>query len=124
MLRGSCNCGACGFEAWGKVWSVSACHCGQCRKQSGNCWASAVTAKEDIRIRGAVRWYASSEEAERGFCPKCGCFLFWRAHAESSMSFALGALDGDHALKIEKHIFTADKGSYYNIADDLPQHET
>ena len=37
------------------------------------------------------------------------------------MSFALGALDGPTGLRLEKHIFTADKGDYYDIADDLPQ---
>ncbi len=123
MIKGSCNCGACGFEVSGKVWSISSCHCGQCRKQSGNTWASAVTERADITLTGPVRWYASSEHAERGFCPTCGCFLFWRHAGESSMSFALGALDGDHGLAIEKHIFVAHKGSYYEIADGLPQHD-
>ena len=39
------------------------------------------------------------------------------------MSFSLGALDGPSGLKIEKHIFVADKGDYYDIVDDLPQHD-
>lgn len=123
MIQGSCNCGACGFVVTGAVWSISACHCGQCRKQSGNVWASAVTQQADIELRGPVQWYASSADAKRGFCPTCGCFLFWKHNAETSMSFALGALDGNHGLTIEKHIFVADKGDYYTLADNLPQHE-
>ena len=123
MIEGSCNCGQCGFAISGKVWGASACHCGQCRKQSGNVWASAVVQREAIKIRGSVRWYASSADAERGFCPTCGCFLFWRHKDETSMSFALGALDGDYGLTIEKQIFVADKGDYYDIADGLPQQE-
>ena len=121
MIEGSCNCGKCGFTVRGKVWGASVCHCSQCRKQSGNTWASAVVEKADIRIHGPVRWYASSADAQRGFCPTCGAFLFWKHNDESSMSFALGALDGDHGIEIEKHIFVADKGSYYEIADSLPQ---
>lgn len=123
MIRGSCNCGACSFSVSGAVWGASACHCGQCRKQSGNVWASAVVQQTDIEITGPVQWYASSPEAERGFCPTCGCFLFWRHKAETSMSFSLGSLDEGHGLTLEKHIFVAGKGSYYTIADQLPQHE-
>ncbi|MEQ9675765.1 MAG: GFA family protein, partial [Roseovarius indicus] len=36
-------------------------------------------------------------------------------------SFALGALDEPTGLTLEKHIFTADKGDYYDIKDGLPQ---
>ena len=123
MIKGSCNCKACGFNVTGKVWSISNCHCGQCRKQSGNVWASGVVEQADIDIFGDVQWYASSDAAQRGFCPTCGCFLFWKHNTESSLSFALGAIDGPSGLKIEKHIFVADKGDYYNIADALPQHD-
>ena len=123
MLKGSCNCKDISFTVTGKVWGVSNCHCGQCRKQSGNVWASAVVEQTDIEITGAHKWYRSSDSAARGFCPNCGAFLFWQHDDESSMSFALGALDGPSGLRVEKHIFVADKGDYYEIADDLPQHD-
>jgi hypothetical protein len=32
-----------------------------------------------------------------------------------------GTLDSPTGLRAEKHIFTADKGDYYEIADGLPQ---
>ena len=122
-MKGSCNCGASSFEITGKVWGVSNCHCGQCRKQSGNVWASAVVMQSDIEISGDVKWYASSDSAKRGFCASCGCNLFWKHNDETSMSFSLGAIDGPTGLSIEKHIFVADKGDYYDIADGIPQHE-
>jgi hypothetical protein len=70
-----------------------------------------------------VNWYAASATAKRGFCPRCGSFLFWAADAEDTMSFALGALDGQTGLRLEKHIFVNDKGDYYDIADGVPQEE-
>ncbi len=121
-MQGSCNCGASSFAITGTVRSVSNCHCGQCRKQSGNVWASAVVEQADIDIQGDVKWYASSENAKRGFCANCGCNLFWKHNDETSMSFSLGAIDGPTGLSIEKHIFVADKGDYYDIADGIPQH--
>lgn len=123
MHQGSCLCGAVTFTVRATPQGASVCHCGQCRKQSGHVWASAYVATADLSIFGKVKWYAASQKAERGFCPKCGSFLFWKAHAEDTMSFALGALDGPTGLTLEKHIFVADKGDYYDIADGLPQQD-
>lgn len=39
------------------------------------------------------------------------------------MSFSLGAIDGPTGLKLQKHIFVADNGDYYEIADGVPQRE-
>lgn len=121
MLKGSCNCGGVTFSVDGGGDSVTACHCGQCRKQSGNYWASGYGPVDDFKIEGDVRWYEASASAKRGFCPTCGCWLFWKAHDEDGMSFSLGAIDGPTGLKLQKHIFVADKGDYYDIADGLPQ---
>jgi hypothetical protein len=120
-MKGSCLCGAVTFEAPDKVTGLSACHCSQCRKQSGHFWASASAPETQVDISGEVRWFEASSTAKRGFCPVCGSFLFWKAHEEQTMSFALGAIDGASGQKLERHIFTADKGDYHNIADGLPQ---
>jgi len=121
MLKGSCLCGDVTFTVTAAPEGVSACHCGQCRKQSGHVWASAYVAASDLSISGPVSWYAASDIAKRGFCPRCGSFLFWKAHDEDTMSFALGALEAPTGLRLEKHIFVKDKGDYYDIADGVPQ---
>ena len=77
----------------------------------------------DFEITGEVRWYESSDIAKRGFCPTCGSFLFWKRKDEDSMSFSLGLIDSPTNLTLNRHIFTADKGDYYEIADDAPQRE-
>jgi len=74
-----------------------------------------------VAIAGPVAWYAASDMAKRGFCPRCGSFLFWTAHDEDTISFSLGSLDEPTGLRLEKHIFTADKGDYYDITDGVPQ---
>jgi len=121
MHKGSCLCGDVTFTVNAAPEGASACHCGQCRKQSGHVWASAYVARSDLSISGPVSWYAASDIAKRGFCPRCGSFLFWAAHAEDTMSFALGALEAPTGLRLEKHIFVKDKGDYYDIADGVPQ---
>ncbi len=121
VLKGSCLCGAVTFETTADPQGVSMCHCRQCRKQSGGIWSSAYVAFRDLQIRGDVQWFAASDAANRGSCPRCSSFLFWKAHDENTISFSLGAVDGPTGLTLEKHIFTADKGDYYTLADDVPQ---
>ncbi len=121
LLKGSCNCGEVRFSVLSDDSKNSACHCGQCRKQSGNYWTSGYANVSSFDISGEVKWFQSSETAKRGFCPKCGSFLFWKAHDEDGMSFSLGAIDGPTGQNLKKHIFTADKGDYYEITDDIPQ---
>ncbi len=123
MIKGSCLCGDIQFETSAEPQGASMCHCGQCRKQSGGIWSSAYVADSALTITGPVSWYAASDLAKRGSCPRCGSFLFWKAHDEHTTSFALGAVDGATGLKIAKHIFVASKGDYYDIADAVPQQD-
>ena len=123
MTTGQCLCGAVKFTVNATPEGASACHCRQCRKQSGHLWASSQALETAVEIVGPVKWYEASTLAKRGFCPTCGSFLFWKAHAEGTLSFALGALDEPTGIKLEKHIFVADKGDYYDIKDGLPQRD-
>lgn len=120
-MKGSCACGAIAFTVSGVPQGASCCHCTQCRKMSGHVWSSAYVPETEIVIDGAVKWVSLTEKAKRGICPDCGAFLFWKAHDEDTMSFALGAIDGATGLSLEKHIFTATKGDYYALSDGLPQ---
>lgn len=121
MITGSCLCGDIRFETSAEPQGASMCHCGQCRKQSGGIWSSAYVPEAGLTITGPVSWFASSDTAKRGICPRCGSFLFWKAHDENTISFSLGSVDGPTGLSLTKHIFVADKGDYYEIADGVPQ---
>lgn len=120
-LKGSCLCGAIRFEAQGTPRRATACHCRECRRQSGHFWASACVPSDHLTVEGKPRWFASSQQARRGFCPACGSFLFWERAGEGMTSFALGAIDGASGLTLQKHIFVAEKGDYYDIADGVVQ---
>ena len=124
-LTGGCLCEAVRYEIRGPVRPVVNCHCTQCRKTSGHFVAATETPREALTLlaAGGLRWYRSSEEARRGFCARCGTFVFWKAHDEDTISFSLGVLEDPTGLRLERHIFVADKGDYYDIADGLPQWE-
>ena len=123
MPTGSCLCGAVRISVSGELPGPNACHCTQCRKQSGHYWASTDVPRSRVTVEGAenVTWYAASEKARRGFCRTCGSFLFWDAAGQDTLAVAMGAFDAPTGAHLTGHIFVADKGDYYEIADGLPQ---
>ena len=123
MYQGSCLCGSVTFTARGAARDPAACHCSQCRKQSGHFWAAMQVLDADLSVTGEVRWYAATPAARRGFCPTCGSFLFWKGRDDPDTGIALGALDGPTGLTLARHIFVADKGDYYEIHGGVPQEE-
>lgn len=122
-LQGSCQCGSVRFTLAQPPTGATACHCVQCRKQSGHFFASANLPKSALSLTGGdnITWYRSSEKVRRGFCSRCGSWLFWEPVSRDWTSVALGSIDGESGLKLERHIFVAEKGDYYAIADGLPQ---
>lgn len=125
MHKGSCNCGAVSFEVAAALHAPDACHCTQCRKQSGHYWVSTDVQRSALTLRGEgnLTWYRSSDKVRRGFCTTCGAFLFWDPIGRDKIAIAMGAFDKPTGTHIDKHIFVADKGDYYDITDGIPQHE-
>ncbi len=119
-FRGSCLCGACAYEVHGPLRNVIACHCTQCRKQTGHYLAATNAQLADFRLlrSDSLRWYRASARAQRGFCSTCGSTLFWQADGREEISIAAGSLDGPTGLTIEGHIYCADRGDYYSIPDE------
>ena len=74
MPKGSCLCGAVSFEVDGPLRPPDACHCTQCRKQSGHFWASTDVPRAALAVQGSenITWFKSSEQVRRGFCSTCG----------------------------------------------------
>ncbi len=126
MHHGSCLCGSVAFEITGNLTAPSACHCGQCRKQSGHFWCATNAEDADFKLtaQDGLRWYDASDIAKRGFCANCGSFLFWKRQGADRIAIAMGSFDSPTHLKLARHIFTVDKGDYYQINDPIPQLET
>ncbi|MEO0682912.1 MAG: GFA family protein [Pseudomonadota bacterium] len=79
--------------------------------------------KNRVRIEGesALTWHASSEKVRRGFCSFCGSSLLFDPPHRDWIAISMGAFDGPTGTRLAGHIFTDDKGDYYEIADGLPQ---
>ena len=124
-MKGSCLCGAVAFEVDKIPESYRACHCNACRKSGGHYWSAFSVDNADFRFtedRG-LKWYRSSDWAERGFCKECGASLFFKPLGKDIIEMAPGSIDGPTGTMLAGHIFVAFKGDYYELADGLPQRQ-
>jgi len=121
--EGGCGCGAIRFQVRGPLGEAGACHCSQCRRQTGLYYATTNIEDGNVDWQGMenVTRYRSSPDAERGFCRICGSALYWKADGSGYTSIMAGAFDQPSALKISYHIYCADKADFYDIDDGLPR---
>lgn len=127
MNHGSCLCGAVTFQVTGPISLIEACHCVQCRKWTSHFFASIEVPRDSLQVQGGdqITWHQSSQKARRGFCATCGSSLFFEpvdGEKHKWIGIAMGALDTSTGSKIALHIFTAEKGDYYEIPDGERQH--
>jgi hypothetical protein len=123
MHKGSCLCGAIQFTVKGELAPPSACHCSQCRKHTGHFEAGTDVPRAALTVEGGeyVTWF-STEKARRGFCRICGSSLFFDIVGVDRIGISMGVFDTPTRTTLGLHIFVANKGDYYDIADGLPQH--
>jgi hypothetical protein len=82
---------------------------------TGHFMAAAQVDLNNIAILGEPKWYYVSADSRYGFCADCGCQLFWRNDRNDYLSLTGGGLDDTEGLTVAGHIFTSEKGAYYEI---------
>jgi len=119
---GGCLCGAIRYRVDGPLRDVVFCHCTRCRRTHGHFAAYTACAREDLELVEArgLRWH-ELDGAQRGFCGECGASVLWQREGRPTVSIAAGTLDEPTGLSASHHIFTADAGDYYRLADGLEQ---
>ncbi|MEQ8899103.1 MAG: GFA family protein [Roseovarius sp.] len=125
MTGGGCLCEAVRFRVDADLRDPIACHCKQCRQQSGHFFSAVAAPKTAVSFERdeGLCWYRHTDIATRGFCRRCGSTLFWRGDEGPDVMVAMGALDETGGLKLSGHYWVDFMGDYYDIDDGLPQHE-
>jgi hypothetical protein len=76
------------------------------------------TQGEDLITR-----YASSAEAVRTFCSRCGANLeFQTTKTPDEIWIASGSFDDDPGIRSTSHIYVDSKAPWFEITDDLKQY--
>ena len=81
-LAGGCQCGACRYAIAAPPLTVYACHCTECRRQSGGAFGMSMPVPRAAlaMTAGSTRIWARAAASGRvvacAFCPECGTRLF------------------------------------------------
>ncbi len=124
-LSGACQCGDIHYELIGEPLLAAICHCSMCRRaNAAPMVAWAMFHESQVHFRGApLRYYASSSEAQRGFCPRCGSQIsFTASFLPGLIDITLGSLDEPEALRPTLHYWHDRHLSWVVLADGLPRH--
>ena len=122
---GGCQCGKVRYQADGEPVLVALCHCGMCRRASAApmvAWA--MFAQEQVRFtESEPARYASSAEAERGFCAGCGTQISFTAdYIPGLIDLTVGSFDAPDTLRPVLHYWTSKQLPWLEFDDGLPRH--
>lgn len=122
---GGCLRGKIRFEASGEPLSVSHCHCGFCRRQTGAAVATFASFTMPDRfawIGGTPALYRSSPTVRRKFRPRCGTPLtFEEASRPTQIDVAISVFDRPDLLPPQAHFHTDQKIAWLHVDDHLPR---
>jgi hypothetical protein len=123
-LNGSCLCGAVRYTVADEFQYAMICHCSQCRRATGSAFkpfGSIERAKLKV-IAGPIRIYGDVM-THNAHCETCGSLLYSIVNEGQRAHVTYGTLIDAPTLKPTQHIFAGSKAPWYEILDDLPQHD-
>jgi hypothetical protein len=126
VLRGRCACNAVRFEVADEFVVAYNCHCSNCRAATGSAFLPwGEIEPEKLRVtKGAdsLMLVGDADGSHAARCKSCFSLLYWTGY-EGRIRVPYGALIDEPTRKPTAHMFVGSKASWYDILDDLPQHE-
>jgi len=124
-LAGTCECGAVTYQVPDAFLYAANCHCSRCRAATGAAFKSfAGIEREKLALTsGKASLLIVGEENENHTrCGVCGSLLFSVVRDGGYVHVAMGSLVDAPSIRPTEHIYVGSKASWFEITDDLPQH--
>jgi hypothetical protein len=122
---GGCFCGCVRYRVTGAVKFVAHDHCSICRRTSGAAFVTWCGVKEEqlalVDGDGDLTTFASSADAQRQFCKRCGSHLFFRSKRwPGEVHFTLATVLSPEGLTPTVHVFWDDRTKWLEGSETLP----
>jgi hypothetical protein len=120
-IVGRCHCGGVQVSVPADAFGVIACHCGDCQQLHGNFFAMLAVPAHEVQWSGALQpqWYASSPQAQRSHCPRCGSRLAKQPAAGGRCLVSVGLFPRELDRRIRKQVWADSHPRWYDLpADD------
>jgi len=125
-LTGSCLCASVRYRVADEFEYALNCHCANCRRATGAAFkpfAGIRTEKLTLEAEPTSVLRFGGEAAHDVHCAHCGSLLYSVVRDGAYAHVAMGTLAEDPTIRPSAHIFVGSKAPWYEITDDLPQHE-
>jgi hypothetical protein len=125
-LAGRCECGAVQYAVADEFLYSMNCHCSRCRAATGSAFkAMAGIERDKLELtKGADGLFVhGDDDLNDTRCASCGSLLYSVVRNGEYVHVALGSLVDSPSMRPTHHIFVGSKAPWYEITDNLPQHE-
>lgn len=125
VREGGCQCGAVRYRAAGEPMLTALCHCVTCRRASAapmTAWAMYQESQVTF-LKDQPATHASSAEARRGFCARCGTQVcFTATFLPGLIDLTIGSFDAPESLPPTLHYWDSKRLPWVQVADGLPRY--
>jgi hypothetical protein len=126
VLNGKCECGAVRYRVADEFLYAANCHCSNCRAGTGSAFKPfAGIQREKLEVTDGAEtllvW--GDDMGNHTRCAVCGSLLYSVVREGAYVHVALGSLVDAPSIRPTEHIFVGSKAPWFEITDDLPQHE-
>jgi hypothetical protein len=126
VLNGKCECGAVRYRVADEFLYAANCHCSNCRAGTGSAFKPfAGIQREKLEVTDGAEtllvW--GDDMGNHTRCALCGSLLYSVVREGAYVHVALGSLVDAPSVRPTEHIFVGSKAPWFEITDDLPQHE-
>jgi hypothetical protein len=116
-----------GYEVADEFVAAFNCHCSNCRATTGSAflpWGEIEREKLAVTTGAQLlRLLGDPEGLHEVRCGECWSLLYWTSRGGAFVRVPYGTLVDAPALKPTAHMFVGSKAPWYEIHDDLPQHD-
>ena len=125
-LSGACLCGAVRYAVADAFRYAMNCHCSQCRRATGSAFKPfggiEISKLEVTAGAEQLKRYGAGADFDM-HCATCGSLIYSVVRDGAYVHVTYGTLVDAPSLAPTQHIFVGSKAPWYEIADDLPQHD-
>ena len=126
LLVGKCECGAVRYQVADAFRYAANCHCSRCRAATGSAFkpfAGIERGKLEVTEGQDMLLVVGEQNSNDTRCGTCGSLLFSVVRDGAYVHVAMGSLVDAPAIRPTSHIYVGSKAPWFQITDELPQHE-
>ena len=84
-------------------------------------WVGIEADQFELLDDAQLQWFASSSDANRGFCNHCGSSLLFKSSRwPGEIHVARACITGDIDRRPEGHVFAGARAHWFDFSDELP----